>query len=196
MPDPAIRTRLRTETAARHLQLERRLDILDPQLCMSRYRRILAGFLGFYLPIEQGLRALGPVSPEPGIEPPERAALLAADLLAMGMSSRVVQAQPRCTDLPPLGSVEQMAGCLYVLEGAALGGRIIARTLERTLDVGRAHGASFFAGRADTAFRWKRLLGWLEELSQANTDADEIVSSADRTFASLEAWLVTRGATR
>jgi heme oxygenase len=34
-----------------------------------------------------------------------------------------------CTDLPQLCRREQLAGCLYVVEGACLGGQLVTRAL-------------------------------------------------------------------
>ena len=55
-----------------------------------------------------------------------RSELIESDLLALGLSRREIAELPRCTDLPRLSCPEDLAGCLYVLEGACLGGQVIA----------------------------------------------------------------------
>jgi heme oxygenase len=82
-----------------------------------------------------------------------------------------------------------------VLEGAALGGQIIARELERQLGITRDNGAAFFVGEgAATAARWTRVLAWLDELARTGGREDEIVAAAIDTFRALTRWLHARGA--
>src|SRR5690606_35412421 len=98
---------------------------------------------------------------------PRRAELLANDLEAMGASRQAIAAVPTCEHLPPLASPAQIAGCVYVLEGASLGGLVIARAVERSVGVSRHRGASFFAGPGTghaVGARWKSTLDWLEEV--------------------------------
>jgi heme oxygenase len=52
-----------------------------------------------------------------------------------------------------------------VLEGACLGGQVIAPVLQRRLGVAEGSGASFFVGDgAATAARWARVVAWLDDL--------------------------------
>jgi heme oxygenase len=92
-----------------------------------------------------------------------RSELIESDLLALGLSRREIAELPRCTDLPRLSCTEDLAGCLYVLEGACLGGQVIARALRERLGVAKGSGASFFTGDAEgTSARWRLFLAWLE----------------------------------
>ena len=84
-----------------------------------------------------------------------RSELIESDLLALGLSRRELAELPRCADLPRLSCPEDLAGCLYVLEGACLGGQVIAPVLHRRLGVAKGSGASFFVGDAEaTSARW------------------------------------------
>jgi heme oxygenase len=83
------------------------------------------------------------------------------------------------------------------LEGASLGGRLIARAVERGLGIGPESGAAFFIGDGPaTPARWKRVLAWFDELAAAGARADEIVRSASETFHTLTRWADARGALR
>ena len=85
---------------------------------------------------------------------------------------------------------EHLAGCLYVLEGACLGGQVVAKALRRQLELAKGSGASFFVGDADgTAARWRFVLTWLESLVRAGAPAEQIVASARATFLALARWL-------
>lgn len=130
-----------------------------------------------------------------------RASLLQRDLVALGMTPREMTTLPVCSDLPSLHEPEHLAGCLYVLEGASLGGRIIAQALNRQLALRNNSGAAFFVGDgAGTGVRWKRVLQWLEELANPGSGdgarSREIVRSACETFGPLARWVRLQGFSR
>ena len=104
---------------------------------------------------------------------------------------------PRCTNLPRLSCAEDLAGCLYVLEGACLGGQVIARTLRQRLGVAKGSGASFFVGDAEaTSARWILVLTWLDGLVRAGARSEAIAASACATFLTLARWAEQRGASQ
>ena len=178
-----------------HHRLEAQLALLDPQLSIHRYQQVLQAFYGFYAPVEAGLARLAAAGPPLGFPLRARAALLESDLLALGASRPELAELPRCADLPRLSCREDLAGCLYVLEGASLGGQVIAPVLQRRLGLAKGSGASFFAGDAEaTAARWTGVLGWLEGLSGTGARSDEIVAAACATFQALGRWVERQGA--
>jgi heme oxygenase len=196
-----VHAQLRVATAALHVRLETRLDLLGSALSMSRYRRVLEVFLGFYSPVEAQLRLLAPAAPPLGVPLKARALLLQRDLVALGTTPAEIGALPECGDLPRLDEPEHMAGCLYVLEGATLGGRIIAQALNQQLALRNDSGAAFFAGDGrGIGLRWKRVLRWLEEFADPAADdgvrSREIVASACETFSALSRWLQLQGMLR
>jgi heme oxygenase len=92
---------------------------------------------------------------------------------------------------------EHLVGCLYVLEGACLGGQIIAKALRGRLPLTNGHGLSFFVGDGSrTGARWRLVLRWLEELMRRGAVGDEIVAAARETFCSLGSWVELTGASR
>src|SRR5579871_5777372 len=68
---------LRRHTQEHHVRLERRLDLLDAALSLSRYRALLLGLHGFYLPIEALVEGSAAA---PGLGDRRKQPLLAADL--------------------------------------------------------------------------------------------------------------------
>jgi heme oxygenase len=192
----ALRRRLRQETAKLHDHLDAQLPLLDPYLSIGRYRDVLEVFLGFYAPLEANLARLASSAVSPfGLPLRLRTELIERDLLALGASPRQVAELPRCTDLPRLSCLEDLAGCLYVLEGACLGGQVIAPALQRRLGLDRDIGASFFIGDAEaTPARWNRVVGWLESLPSAGARIEDIVASACATFSALIEWVTRRRA--
>ena len=189
----ALHTRLQRQTTELHEIVETQLDLLGPDLSMNRYRQVLRMFYGFHDPVEVELERVHAAVPAPALPLQRRAGLLARDLVALGASPDDIEALPRCTDLPRLSRVEHLAGCLYVLEGASLGGQVIARALRRRLGVQRHSGAAFFTGAGEhTAARWRRVLTWLDEVARAGARSDEMVASAQATFAALARWIMAR----
>jgi heme oxygenase len=185
-----VRTQLKRATADLHRRLEAKLDLLDADLSLSRYRRILECFFGFYAPIEAGVARGASAGPMKALPLRARTGLIERDLISLGSSLRQVAALPRCAELPRLSCPEELAGCLYVLEGAALGGRVIAPALRERLGVANGSGASFFIGDADgTHARWSVFLAWLEGLVEAGAPTAEIAAAARATFLAFARWV-------
>ena len=184
-----IRQQLKRATADLHRRLESGLDLLGTDLSPDRYRQTLECFFGFYAPIEAGIARVAAGS-ELGLPLRARTLLIESDLLSLGLSAREVADLPRSTELPRLSCREELAGCLYVLEGACLGGRIIAPVLRDRLGVAEGSGASFFIGDGDgTQARWHIFLAWLEGLVDAGAQLDELVASARATFLAFAVWV-------
>ena len=114
---------------------------------------------------------------------------LAGDLEALNFR-RPLYAIPKCSHVPFLGSAHLRLGALYVGEGSALGGRELARGLDRLLGTDVKKGRQFFIGRgAGTGAAWK---SYLEQLSAAPLEQSvrsEIIKGAVETFTTFEHWL-------
>jgi heme oxygenase len=181
-----IHTRLRRETRALHQEVEQALPLLEPGLTLDRYRDVLRRFHGFYAPHEERMAPLASQLPFPMRR---RAALLVQDLRALGLSVHDLEALPRCA-VPPLTQIDQLAGWLYVFEGASLGGQIVARALRDNLGLHATSGSAFFLGEgAATLPRWRQVLSWLEEVCAARAEPEAVSASACGTFLRLRSWL-------
>jgi heme oxygenase len=113
--------------------------------------------------------------------------------VALGLSRREVDELPRCTELPRLSCLEDLAGCLYVLEGACLGGQIIGPVLHQRFRMAQGNGVSFFVGDAEgTRARWILVISCLEGLVRSGARTEEIVASARASFLTLGRWLEER----
>lgn len=186
-----ILKRLRHETSERHAALEQRLPLVDPQLSREGYREILEGFYGYYLPLEARLN-VSPVWAEIGFDFAERRKVprLEKDLVVLGSAESELARLPRCAELPPLDSIPRVLGCLYVVEGATLGGQVITRHLQANLGITPETGGAFFAGYgAETGVRWQAFGAMITAAAEQFGGEDEIVASANRTFETLDRWL-------
>jgi heme oxygenase len=186
-PNRSLRQSLKRGTVTFHRRLEAKLNLLGPDLDPQRYRRVLELLYGFYSPVEHALTRFVAIVPFPLRA---RAVQLEDDLLTLGLSPLQLAALPLCEDIPTLSCSAEVAGCLYVLEGACLGGQIVARVLRKRLGVAKGTGASFFAGDEErTAVRWALVLEWLERLERSGASPDPIVAQAKATFDALERWV-------
>lgn len=181
---------MRAATEPDHRRLELALDLLDPALSLERYRAVLAAFWGFYAPLEVSFRRFAGTAPPRDFALPDRARLLAQDLDALG----VPLPRPRCADLPAVASLAELAGCLYVVEGAALGGQVLARELENRWSLRPDAGLAFFHGEGPRATkrRWQRVLDWLDRVDLRGTSRPDTIAAASATFDALERWLAAQ----
>ena len=186
--------RLKAATRAEHDAIEVALDLMAPGLSLTDYHRRLRRYHGFYAPIEP-LIAAAVDGPRWGLDMATRAktAWLATDLTCLGDSQGAgglaPRALPLCTALPPLETQADAFGCMYVLEGATLGGRVISRHIERVLGLDATHGARFFHGYGEqTGAMWKAFRAALLAFADGPEGEDKVVASAITTFAALRVW--------
>lgn len=69
-------------------------------------------------------------------------------------------------------------GVHYVLEGSALGARILCKQVE-ALGLHREHGARHLWAQAETLLTWR---GFLDLLSQHDGDEGELIAGANAAF--------------
>ena len=110
--------------------------------------------------------------------------------MTLGDTPETIAALPFCDVLPPLVTLPNLLGCLYVIEGATLGGQIITRHLQKNLHIFPETGAEFFNGYgAATATRWQACCAMLTTQAEKIADDEHIIATANQTFATLEHWL-------
>ena len=187
-----IMTLLHAQTSDLHTRLETLIDFPSALLCRGRYRALLAALFGFYEPLEAALAAF-PDWAACGLDLAARrhTPALVFDLEALGLSPAAVAALPRCTALPDLPLFATATGCLYVLEGATLGGQVISRQLAAH-GLGLQSGGRFHAGyQGDTGRMWREFAHGMERLAGTWPDHyhHSAVAGARDTFLALEWWL-------
>ena len=187
----SIHEHLRRATADQHRRLDHGLRyVLSDRLSPDRYVKLLAAFFGFYVPLEDFFAHWEATSPQLGLPIIRRSALLRRDLRAFGGTP---EHMAMCAAVPTFSRSGEIAGAIYVVEGACLGGQVIARAVMQQLGVGRGDGAAFFTGDgALTAARWKRVLAWLEARDRSPGERGEMVDGACRTFGAFSQWLLAR----
>lgn len=143
-PQPSVPTRLRFETRYEHEAVEKVLDLMGSTHTVGDYRQRLKQFYGFYGAMEAALQARC-ATPQLALLSPRlnKTLLLRQDLLYLGVATETL---PLFSKLPPIQTQPQVLGCLYVMEGATLGGRHIIQHVQATFGITTAYGRQFFWG--------------------------------------------------
>ena len=179
------------------MRLETSLDLMSPALTRARYTQLLKRFYGFYAPVERTLlekqawRDLGLPSEERRKVP-----AMQADLSAVGLDQSEIDSIPLCPGgaLPPFESFEDLLGCMYVVEGATLGGQIISRHLDERFGMDKRSGCAFFASYGQQVGpMWKTFVAALTGYPATADQSERIVDSACGTFRSFHTWLESDG---
>jgi heme oxygenase len=141
--------RLHHHTAGYHSRAERAVNWQTSLSSLDGYRKLISRFYGFYAPLESALEYYAGEAVELLFSARCKTRVLQADLRALGIMTPDLAAIVRCKALPDIETVAHVIGCLYVLEGATLGGRVIAPGLEEQLGITAGNGGAFFASYAD-----------------------------------------------
>jgi heme oxygenase len=183
---------IREATSENHKRLENStllLSISQKDLSLENYILILKKFYGFFQPLEQSIgvfqSSLSQLLPDYSTR--RKAEWLQQDLNALVTDT---DAKLICTDLPKISQLAEAWGCLYVLEGSTLGGKMISRVVEACLGLGPRNGASFFNGYGEeTGTRWKNFTKALTEYSTASGEDEKTIAAANETFLKFGQWI-------
>jgi heme oxygenase len=177
-----ILARLKSETGALHARLESSMPTLDELATLTSYRRCLRELHAVYAAWEPSvLRTDGLRSVISDADMRVKLPLLERDLRAMDVvadGDRVIE---------PRLELDGALGAMYVLEGATLGGQVIARHVAGPLGVTAERGLAFFSGYGvRTGPMWTQFGAALERWIANGGDADAVVAGAIRCFAAFE----------
>lgn len=181
---------LRRATAARHRHLESFLRLGDP-LELGGYIDALRGFELFLSSWEPRLRVATPARLHAWLASRSRLRFACQDLAHLNAEpSPGLGDVAACASLVndiALNSTAAAFGSLYVLEGSALGGQVIAKSAARTLGLTPYNGAAYFNGfRSQTAARWGEFQRLLEtEVGTSLEAREDACSAARQTFDAL-----------
>lgn len=194
-----ILSRLRLETRDEHDSVEKVLDLMSPSLTLDGYRQRLTQFYGFYAPLEEILKDISKHQSQKADETGmsrytreamtmrlNKTALLRRDLCYLGAE---IENLPFCSSLPSTETQAEVLGCVYVMEGATLGGRLITQHVHTTLGITPTTGGSFFDGYGhETGVMWQAMRQILVKSASDTDTEDTLVASAIATFAGLRRW--------
>jgi heme oxygenase len=181
---------LRHATWPCHQRLERRIDVRARFTSVTQYRAYLERMWGFCVALERAL--------DPGLlttslrdyEARRKVPLLTSDLAQLGRSLEEVTSLPRCERLPGCGNTAAALGCVYVFEGATLGGRSMLPLVASNLGIDAGHGAAFLASYgAHVGSMWQGFRSAMEISCVEPAERARAVGAAIETFECLGSWL-------
>ncbi len=151
---------LRQCTADQHRSIESVLA-LDSPFDLRHYRRVLRGFGVFHAAWEPRVAAALPAADAAWFIARSRRPLLQRDLQALLIELPLPVAGPSRI---PLDDRASAWGSMYVLEGSALGGQLIARRLVEQLGIRPDRGGAYFHGwGSETGAMWRKFRERLEQ---------------------------------
>lgn len=195
---------LRQATDASHQAIERnrRLkQIFTSDFSRAAYRQLLADLFGFYEPLEDQLNTAASQSNNPedrktlalAAEGRRKTPWLRHDLRALGLGDGAIDKLPLASrnDCPRIDGLPAGIGCLYVLEGATLGGKLISRQIESNLGITAANGGRFYHGYGpDNGQMWGRFRQLMANLDLDASQTIKVTTAAVETFSALDRWLM------
>lgn len=191
--------RLRLDTAAVHAATEvlpLMAALLAPTVTRADYRRYLAAVHAVYAAVEPVLYAALPRDTLARLPVRPKLAALQQDLVCAGggLAAAALPARGWPTRARVLIDNPAAAlGGLYVLEGATLGGRVIARRLQDRLGDGLPLGFLLFQTQ-DPAPAWRRFGEALRRAAAAlGASEDAVVGGARAVFEAMHAALAETG---
>ena len=118
-----------------------------------------------------------------------RAHLLSEDLLSLGTLPKKATVR-----LPGLDNIGQALGCLYVVEGSSLGGRVLSPAFRAVL--GDIPTGFFDSDERMHPHPWRSVTAGLRKFDAAAGSVDDVVLGAQGTFAAFGRHLACRARVR
>jgi heme oxygenase len=161
-----LRSYLREMTASAHAQID---DLVGVFQDLDGYRNYLTGQLAFREPVEAKIAQADFPVLFGDWRPECKAGLIRADMADLDMHAP--DAFAVSSDFTAqLNEPSSLLGTLYVLQGAALGAKVLYRRAA-VLGLSEEFGARHLAAQAGDTLSWKRFLAILESCDSINRDA-------------------------
>jgi heme oxygenase (biliverdin-IX-beta and delta-forming) len=182
--------RLKIETAKTHDRIEEAFDLEAVTRSIPAYRNLLGRLYGFHA-VWEPLAEVALADPE-FFRQRRKVALLETDLRDLGLGSDRIGRLPLCDPTVTMRTPAEAWGSMYVVEGATLGGMVIARYVERRLSLSRRNGCLYFrCYGAEVRPMWTSF-GARLVATCGPADHDPVVAAARRTFEVLRLWVCDR----
>jgi heme oxygenase (biliverdin-IX-beta and delta-forming) len=178
---------LKKATAERHIDVEK---TMNPRIgnirSMEDYASLLKTYFGFYFPLQNIISEVINDADLADIDERKHASLILEDLHSIGQP---ITSLPICEDLPTIINKAQAFGCMYVMEGSTLGGRVICKWLQKNPFIQlKEENLQFFNGyKEQTGSKWKTFLDALND----QPDINAVTDAANETFLLFQNWITT-----
>jgi heme oxygenase len=162
--------------------------ILTGKINKKEFQNVLKVFYGFYYPLEEKIYNLDSLN-QLGLKINQRKKIvyLLRDMNNFEIDENEIKDIELCNDYPIFDSIEKILGILYVIEGATLGGQIIANKLQEIFN----KEIHFFNSYGENVRKmWKEYCDILNEYGNKNPEKqEEIVKSSENTYYKFNNWL-------
>lgn len=188
------RARLRQATHKAHMKLHAAPGfhaLLQGDITIEHYRALLLRLYGLHLPLD---RRIARHAGNPWLDwrsdgTRSAAARLRQDLISLGDTPTTLDSVPSAdATLPAMSSPAEALGCAWVLEGSALGGRVMARHLQ-ALFPSQASGQGFFTTDPGQPARWASCCDAVEHCSADEAGFTAMAATATQIFEAFDTWL-------
>ncbi len=180
---------IRQATRAHHVALESIVDFKSRMITVQRYSGLLQIMHGIIAPLERELGRLDWSGTGIDFASRRKAHWLASDLDFLESISSEGRQIGQCEILPMVTNLNQAFGCLYVMEGSTLGGKIIGDMLTRQLGITRNSGGAFYASYGvQIPKMWEEFRDAATSFCNTTEKCDEAVDAAVKTFECYASW--------
>jgi heme oxygenase len=180
--DASLRERLRRETRDLHDRLEAAVDAERQLGARADYARYLRRLWRLHRSAEDDLCRRDFTAFGFSYATRRRSPLLEADLAALGCPL-TARGQRDLVTLPRLANPAAALGSVYVIEGSALGARVLLGQITAALGLNGGHGAAFFAGRpSEDRQMWRSVVAALNGIDPSSPEADAAIAGARAMF--------------
>lgn len=171
--------RLKSGTEQDHREIEALIDPMTNFASLEAYKAHLLKTWRIYRPLEAELAALDWTAVGIDLVARQKTPLLEEDMRFLGISHDQSDDNQHMLDRTNL---DFALGCLYVLEGATLGGQVISAHLAK-LGIGPENGGRFFNGYGKrTGEMWKSFQATATACCVTEAQMTEAISGAKSTF--------------
>ncbi len=184
--------RLREGTRGAHDRLEAAAmsgRIMDGSLGAEEYKQLIQVHYIVHRELEALLeeKKVEEHFPELHMKEREKMPLLKKDVEELAINREKLNA-PAAGQLPQLEEPYGPLGCIYVMEGATLGGMVIVKSLRKNEQLAGIDNFHYFGCYGSgTSRQWKSFLEVLKEKGQGEEAKEQIVKAARMTYEFFEA---------
>lgn len=174
---------LRSRTQQLHQNTESQLHWDQVFSSRSAYQRFLLAMLRITIPADEAInRQLSNQEPS-WLADRRTSAWLVDDFRKIEDGAVSLDDTENVADFDFVDSLAQAAGVAYVLEGSAMGGAILARSLEERLHITADSGGKYLHGYGkQTGAHWGAVTSWLDAVLTEPAMIDNAVDAAAQTF--------------
>lgn len=186
-----VLTRLNEETQVHHAGADSDIDryLFCDGVSAIEYRTYLIRLYGFLAPLEAALAMAPELDQAIDVRSRAKAALVAHDLLALGMTMTEVNELPQCLSIPTFRGPAAALGWMYIAERPLLASAVIRGHLSTYLPSEMACASAYlmcYAGQVGAM--WRMLGESMDHVASTGAIADRMIVAAHDAFRALHRW--------